>query len=154
MKDELISYETAKLAKEKGFDEECKYYYDTEKELDDFSYYAGNGTGFDQNSTCKENDYYNHKIDFVVPTQSLLQRWLREKHKLHLSVSYSVDHNKYSVNGYDEYHWNELKKRNPRSEGRFPYPYRSNFIENKWIYNTYEEALEVGLQEGLKLITI
>lgn len=81
-----------------------------------------------------------------------LQRWLREVHKIHLSVVYSADHNKFSVNGYDEFHWREISKRNPRSEGRFPYPYKSEFLRHYWNHKTYEEALEYGLQEALKLI--
>jgi Mg2+/Co2+ transporter CorB len=50
MTDQLISFETAKLAKEKGFN--IKHY------------------------------WYND----IRPTQSLLQKWLREKHGIHIVI--------------------------------------------------------------------
>ena len=89
--------------------------------------------------------------DLPAPTQSLLQKWLRDVHKLHLNIVYSYDHNKFAVGGYDEYHSRLLDKR-PRIEGRYPYPYKCEFIKKNWIHKTYEEALEMGLQEALKLI--
>lgn len=144
MEDVLVSYKVAKLAKEKGFDIPVNYewVHNTAEPLDDeffISYYEN-----------KHN--FNEFKNLSAPTQSLLQKWLREKHKIHLSIVYSHDHNKYSFEGFDEFHANELRKRNPRSEGRFPYPYKSKFKQHYWNYNTYEEALEEGLFEALQLI--
>lgn len=121
MEEQLISFETAKLAKEKGF-------------------YTGT------------HNIYEWQESYEMVPQSLLQKWLREVHKLHLNIVYSHDHNKYSVEGFDEFNADELRKRNPRSKGRFPYPYQSKFKRHYWNYKTYEEALEYGLQEALKLI--
>jgi len=69
MKDELISFETAKLAKEKGFDEEV---------MD--SYHRVDGW-------LHDNDYpdtWNSLGAISAPTQALLQRWLREVHGVHV----------------------------------------------------------------------
>lgn len=74
MKEELISFETAKLTKEIGFDEATyKWYYHT---------YGLNGKG--GSSTMGEDFLFHHskrgKLYYPAPTQSLLQKWLREKH--------------------------------------------------------------------------
>lgn len=58
MKEELISFETAKLAKEKGFSEII---------------FEGDGKG---------NLTGIHK----APTQSLLQTWLRKNHGIHIKI--------------------------------------------------------------------
>lgn len=51
MTEELVTLETAMLAKEKGFDEPCRHGYDDD-----------------------------HSISCKCPTQDLLERWLRERH--------------------------------------------------------------------------
>ena len=89
MKKQLISFETAKLAKELGFpilDElESRYFYniskyaprsphhevDTEKNL------------YRKDITCSVFDIDEEiKYHYEAPTQSLLQKWLREKHTI------------------------------------------------------------------------
>lgn len=69
MEEQLISKETSTLAKEKGFNEETYDY-------------------FNQNGECEtslEKEYFNkgiHTSENIItiscPTQSLLQKWLRE----------------------------------------------------------------------------
>ena len=66
MKDELISFETAKLAKEKGFSTE----FNTEH------WYNQDGN---------KNHYYQVET-FPCVTQSLLQKWLREVHNAQIKV--------------------------------------------------------------------
>jgi hypothetical protein len=96
MKEQLITFKTAKLAKEKGF------------------------------------DLNRHINDECSPTQSLLQKWLRDKHNIHLTVT-SISQESW------QYHITKIGD----SLGK-------NYIED--FYN-YEEALELGLMEALKLIT-
>lgn len=62
--DEICTYEVAKLAKEKGFNEKCYHYYQN---------------GVLESDECFNR--YNKGVDSVcsAPTQSLLQRWLREE---------------------------------------------------------------------------
>lgn len=71
MRDELISLETAKLAREKGFNEGCLYYY--------------------QGGVVDTDGCYNHynmgaEEIYSAPTQSLLQRWLRERKNAHIEI--------------------------------------------------------------------
>ena len=126
MKDQLIDFETAKLAKEKGFDEECFHFLPNEYGVDknliltDF-----NKKHFE---ICKNSLMIKNAI--ALPTQSLLQRWLREKHKIDIIITSNL-----LGYGYMLYH-------------RYP----SKNITNSKSFETYEEALEVGLQEALKLI--
>ena len=66
IEEEYISFETAKLAKEKGFDEFC-----------DIGYYIDSGV-----VDYIRDDYKN--MFYPRPTQSLLARWLRENYMLHV----------------------------------------------------------------------
>lgn len=119
MKEELVSFETAKLLKEKGF-----------VNLSDKSYVISEGAryGLLSNFTNK----YNNSVEtgrVEAPTQSLAQKWLREKHGIYLTVVSTNDTaHRYFFNedGFDTI-----------------YPI--------W-YKSYEEALEEGLKEGLNLI--
>lgn len=109
MREELISFKVAKLAKEKGFmfTEPDQLYY---------------------NDGGHINRIHISDLDFPAPTQSLLQRWLREKHKILLTVEYSLD-----------------------KDDWFYYLYKQPF--NKYIhFNTYEQALKEGLKQALTLI--
>ena len=120
MEEQLISFETAKSAKEKGFDIHCRFYYDEEMlsvyENEDFPYNSWNDSLF-------------------APTQSLLQRWLREIHYIDVLA----------------FHKYRLKGTTWTSEVYFDshLRYTNHDYENDY---TYEEALEIGLLEGLKLI--
>ena len=71
----------------------------------------------------------------VYPTQSLVQKWLRETKNLHIEISYM----------YENY-WTYDILTIPRHD-------LIGLSDRPIIrYNTYEEALEAGLQEALKLI--
>lgn len=155
MKKDLILFETAKLAKEKGFDELVLYKY-SDKGVLYISYtteqyygietlkeFIDEGCGFTKNSELPWNNIYrseyeNKKVNIVVtaPTQSELQKWLREKHNIHIQVWYD----------------------NTQKDG-YPYLYKIYDQNNEpvdsdgWYYDNWEEALEEGLQEALKLIS-
>ena len=76
----------------------------------------------------------NEKFDKL--TQSLLQKWLREEHNIHIGVELIED-------GWIVQIFNiEFQKTEADVE----------FDEYYSGYKTYEEALEKGLQESLKLI--
>lgn len=124
MQEQLISFETANLAQEKGFNISTKYgfYYDGEETYFDISY---------------------PDIIILRPTQSLLQRWLREVHSIEISVRAIKWENTELKTGLVldsyEYEMYPLKK-----------PY---YIYHKVPkFKTYELALEEALQEALKLI--
>lgn len=70
--DEIVTYEVAKLAKEKGFDVPTAEFYND-----------------DGNIGCYPRAFNHNEFpdgDYAAPTQSLLQRWLREEKGLCISV--------------------------------------------------------------------
>jgi hypothetical protein len=124
MEEQLISEETATLAKEKGFDVPVLEYYD----------------GCDMLATQSENvfdvkNYNRHSGSTLrsAPSQGLLQRWLREVHGLRVSV---VDINSIDKNFYFIFFINGQ---------------RISFYENP-AFDKYENTLEAGLLEALKRI--
>ena len=73
--------------------------------------------------------------DIEFPPQSVAQKWLRETKNLHIEISYM----------YENY-WTYDILTIPRHD-------LIGLSDRPIIhYNTYEEALEAGLQEALKLI--
>ena len=154
MKEQLISFETAKLAKEKDFNILQHSYYFEDGEFKENSLKGTNGYyGEEYEFNLSEfNENWNDKWltkktgdrcfgcskqkgyleTFSAPTQSLLQKWLREVHNLHISIT---QHNKinYVIAVHELNDESEFEKHN---------------------IDTYEEALEKGLFEALKLIKI
>jgi len=122
MKEEIITFETAKLAKEKGFEITwLKDYFD----LKDNRQY-GQCVVF-----SPELYSYDDENHIGLSTQSLLQKWLREKHKIAVLVTLCPDNYGYDIIRDESFV--EIIK------------YKRNFLN-------YENALEEGLQEALKLI--
>lgn len=124
MKDEIVTYETAVLAKEKGFDRFCFDAYNTHKML----YSNGWLEYIDDNEI--EIPFTSKALkskDILAPTQSLLQRYLREVHNIDII-----------------------------SPMKFKSGYACQIVENPGmkVFKTYEEALEKELQESLKLIKL
>ena len=140
MEDTRVTFKTAKLAKEKGFNERVHYFYKvksendvelygcTRKELVGFKGYV--------HIYHKVRDYHTNKEKLnaklyrcSAPTQSLLAKWLREKHNIHLIAYKNIN-----IDGYD---WCYIT---------------TDGITNINSYKTYEEAYEIGLYQALKLI--
>ena len=124
MKEQLISFGTAKLAKERGFDIKTDLYY-----------YHGSFANKKQEELVSINWKNNHLVDnttTAAPTQSLLQKWLRDKHDIIIEIQFDTISFGYRI-------FNPTKSSN-------------YFTSWKWDKWTYEEALEVALQEALKLI--
>lgn len=142
MQDQLISFETARLAREKGFNIPCKakincsHYHFVENNI------IPKNIGTSENemfapvknwNNLEEPDHYRQQIilkglNTSLPTQSLLQRWLREIHSINFFVYLKGDEGWiYSFS----YHISDFSKE---------------------IYKSYEEALEQGLLKALKLI--
>jgi hypothetical protein len=142
MEDQLISYETAILAKEKGFDLRTKdNFYDLAGE---FQMQYGSGKYHDdelgeewqeEKLACKSKGYHRTiKAEYKRPTQSLLQRWLRDEHEILVNPIHSYTrglHLTYVVSV-------QCVKQH----------YLGDFIHDI----SYENVLEKGLLEALKLI--
>ena len=73
MIDEHITEKTARLAKEKGFDEGCTHLWGV------VGGYEGLHNWDNINHLCNERQ-------FSAPTQNLLSRWIREKHGIHIEI--------------------------------------------------------------------
>ena len=157
MEEQLISFDTAKLAKEKGFNIPCENFYI--EYIDDdvadlFNYEEQRGSGY------AELYRNNQEFKYSAPTQSLLQKWLREVHSIHIEVLPRYQPKKLnteevlyswaiSCKPFDKYdghndvlnHWIGIHNGAPYIEDIFYH-----------VVKTYEEALEVGLYQALLLI--
>ena len=133
MKDELISFETAKLAKDRGFDLDVRHFY---PEWDDVGeeLYSCIGQGIGEFISDDESTTRGYGDVTRVSTQSLLQRWLRENHVFVISVEPCV---------FTDFHTYIFFVRHGEKLGRV--------ISSKEMleHNTYEEALEEALKESL-----
>lgn len=123
--EQFIGIETAKLAKQAGFDWECHKVYKTDvtENLTLFTY-------------MKEEGYRNTS-EFIcsAPTQSVLQRWLRELHNLIIVVK--PYYGKEVVYGYIIYQ---------EAEGCI------KRIEDGIVDRSYESTLEVAEKKCLTLL--
>ena len=121
MEEALVSLETARLLKDKGFNVNVNTYYDeynilqVDKPKNDW------------------NDPLYLGIICSAPTQSLAQQWIREK-GIHIGV-YA------NASGWG---WILTKCGGNGS--------CIKEIEDDTFFNTYEDALEEGLKQALKLI--
>ena len=130
MKEELISLETAILAKEVGCDlTRCE---------------CG---GFPE-CICEEND----KIRI---TQSLLQKWLRDTHKIIALVTFNPD---WDFGDDEDEDYKDITVFNNGYIGFFGFAdgkshkYDPELDFEKRDFETYEDALEWSLVESLKLL--
>ncbi len=136
MKENIVSFQVAKLAKEKGFEIETLYFYTKPNSkmfgLDE----QGRSYSIKNISKklykCGEDAALSIKNVYLAPTQALLQKWLREVHNIHIDIPYMDEVLKY---GY-----------------KITTILNNTESEEVFKFNTYEEALEIGLFEALNLI--
>ena len=151
IKEQLISFETAKLAKELGFDWytdrmysvfyvsediDVTYNYKSKKKL------FKEGTLIDEENYLDETSCTTHNIPeqywIPAPTQSLLQKWLYEIHNCFIIISlgykieYTVIQSKENLPIWDTNNW--------------IYRYKDS------LYDTFEEAFEEGLKYTLNYL--
>lgn len=137
MEEQLISFETAKIAKEKGFDEKVYREYDKSGYL--------RCTSKSADVVLGPYDELLKSTEYPAPTQSLLQKWLREVHNIIVtSKPYQDD----VSNETDEDIEFQTLWENEILDVKDSY----NIFSDNTFYHSYEEALEIGLQESLKLI--
>ena len=74
--EDYVSFETAKLLKEKGFDAFCRAHYDTTK---------GNVLHLEKN-TIESSECEVHS-SILAPTLQMAMKWLREVHGLFIFIS-------------------------------------------------------------------
>lgn len=129
MTEEFVTLETAKLLKEKGFKEDVFTFYEVDCVEGDMIL----------SETYDESENFNEKNDCLsAPTQSLAQKWLRETKNIHICVYNCACGYGYEISKADNgTHITSSVYEGPNDGGE---------------WDTYEEALEAGILEALKLI--
>jgi hypothetical protein len=131
MKEQIISLETAKLAKNCGLEGNSNIYYTND--CDELL----RGV-WEVNITKDLKEYY------LAPTQSLLQKWLREEHNCYIEITYDFYTTGVNFN-YQVWFYSpiDIECVSDKSTGMYG---------DNAEYQTYEQALEYGLKHALKLI--
>lgn len=122
IEEQFVSFDTASMLKEAGFDVPCNSYY----ELED---------GEVVRKDCIRPYDHNCFEDTVCsrPTQALAARWLREVHKLHVWCE---------TTPYGDWFCCISKIK----------PYEEYAVVSEAEYSSFEQAFETGLREAIKLI--
>lgn len=133
IEESYVSFDTAKLLKEAGFDVPCNSYY----ELEDGEVVRKDSIG---------SSDYNAYEDTVCsrPTQALAARWLREVNGIHVSSNIFMD-SANDADGKTVDEWTFWSYDLFDNSGRI-------IEESDDRYDSYEEALEAGLKHSLELI--
>lgn len=137
MKEQLISFETARLAKEKGFNYKVDRYFGLPNMiLYNFKKYKQKQFKVECEKGLYQPDNFNkYSITVSAPTQGLLQKWLRDEYNINCRVASNALF----------YHFAMIEiLEDGAAQMCGP--------KEMKVFKTYEEALEEGLQEGLKLI--
>lgn len=129
MKEELVTLETAKLLMNNGFDWKCEDLIDINGNVRNYFYPQSE-------LCCMEID--GKPFEFLCPKLYIAQKWLRETKNLHISI----------IRNACGYGYDICKADNGThiTDGIFDGP------NDGGQWDTYEEALEVGIQEALKLV--
>lgn len=131
MKEAYVSFEVAKLLKEKGFSEETNWYYNSKGSCEPFSAWV----------SAMPYDYS------PMPTHQMACAWLREKHLIHVYAEYKAFFQERPKKLY--YHWIPFVKTLPHcpiNKSGFP----KDTISLDVYCNTYEEAVEAALKYTLE----
>lgn len=132
----IVTFQVAKLAKEKGFNWKVRYSY---------GHKINPHIAYPKEDYSIPSDFNSPNMGrnwshlYSAPTQSLLQKWLREVHDIHIYInidSYKPDKPKFFAN---------VKSLNSRNMGE-------RLLDGFSLFDREEQALEEGLQEALKLI--
>ena len=83
--EDYCDFETAKLLKEKGFEEECVYFYDWDEEDKNYRICSNGGS-------CNSKEYSTY---FSMPTLQMAMKWLREVHDIDISIIPLRSHKEY-----------------------------------------------------------
>jgi len=154
MKEQRINFETAKLAKEKRFDWLISGYYVeyletyesdspahqmTKGEIEFINEYMSNN---------KVGDFSNSNYTmYSAPTQSRLQKWLRDVHSIYVTALPFRN----TEDGIELCWYYSLVQDSEELDDILCNEFHLGASDNN--YQTYEEALEAGLQVALNYLT-
>ena len=133
IEEDYVSFETAKLLKEKGFDIGVRYYY--QKIDDDITYNIG--------------DFRNwnlHDIWYSMPTLQMAMKWLREVHKLVICAEIGNENDKGNTDysNPDRWYWFF----DITNEKGVVIDTESDYVLNE--YFSYEQACEAAIKYCLE----
>lgn len=139
MQEPIVIHETAKLAKHVGFDWETFRYYMVCNEKPELCYKIEDSGSDEREYRFDYDDFLeNWNFPYVVgeeysaPPQSLLQKYLMDIHGIYVCPDFSKK-------GWS-YHFTLLKDIN------------LYYKDPQKFFDSFEEALEAGLQEALQLL--
>jgi len=146
MNEDIIKFETAKLAKEKGLITKTTYGYcdNREKILDCEKYYS-----FNEDESIHGFLFKLYGTTYNATSQSVLQKWLRDNHRIHIEIPHYSD---CPTKFFDDKNYDDklgsygIRIHEPNTQAKMDI-----FVSNI-NYEKYEDALEVALQEALKII--
>lgn len=162
MKETRITFETAKLAKEKKFNIEVTHCYgENHRECGEYelleynSLCTGNSdelinriTGYNDYCWLPTIDYntqgYYRDYYYSAPTQSLLQKWLRDIHKIEVLVYCNASGWMWELN--KSFYKNDISGGTHISWSNY------SGINESGEWDTFEEALEDGIVNALKTL--
>lgn len=132
--EDYVSFKTAKLLKEKGFDEECWYWYEEDGYFKD----SNDDYGFQSNS-----DYISDDFICSAPTLQMAMKWLREDKKILISIFCHIDKGywfciQHFINSPYKFATSESIHRKEEILGKIQY------------YDTYEQACDAAIKYCLE----
>lgn len=131
-----VSLEVAKLLKEAGFNWACRGYFDD--------------TEFHPNGSVECTNYNSSTCKYLkAPTLEIAQRWLREEKSIYIGIT--AIENKRAVTNSDgwTFHYEYGK---PTFDCDIQDERCENMCTLDDSFDTYEEALEVGIKKALEMI--
>lgn len=125
IEESYVSFDTARMLKEEGFEEPCKCMYDLSPNREYKLYQNLIG-----DYMVVENYYSNTYI--LAPSQALAARWLREVHHIFVMPNPTIDGWMFDLFDLEKHQYILCGK-----------------VADA---DSYEQALEAGLQEAIKMI--
>ena len=127
--EDYVTYKQAVELKELGFDWECYTFY-----------HWDNWCGLNHSGICENHNMFEKCIS--APTLAQAQKWLREKHRIHIQIEACMGH-KWTYELVDTYCRQDITGEYiSRIPERDSYP----------LITTYEQALSEGISKALELL--
>ena len=132
IEEQFVSFETARMLKEAGFDVPCRGIYR--------AYRIGTSVFHEYDRKSAKDDLCRNAVDgfqyeYLAPTQALAARWLREVHSIMVIPFFDDDMEQwyYVIDGVTKESGIEC-------------------VQSASDYDSYEEAIEAGLKHSLELV--
>lgn len=129
--DQIVTLETAKLARKVGYDGKFLYQYINGEDSPTPNMMFNDEYGIDVDDLDLDADQ-PECCDIPAPTQTALSKWLREKHDMYVSVEIMAFKKGWSVDVIS------ISREVVCAKAR--------------CFDTYEEALEGGLKQACKIV--